>query len=73
MTSGQKLRHQIARLSMLKHMPKHGETDAKFVKVFASDLVMLTDVLGGLARRLDEEGVPAQSWSVSHPEREVTA
>ena len=62
MTNGQLLRHQISRLSLVKAMPRHGETGAKFVKFYESDIAMLTAVLEATARLLDDEGVPAQSW-----------
>lgn len=63
MTKGQLLRHKISRLSLIKAMPRFGESGNKYVKFYEQDIVMLGDVLEGLARLLDDEGVPAQSWS----------
>lgn len=65
MTKGQQLRHQIARLSLLKAMPRTTEPEIgnqPFVRLYEPEIEMLNDVLSACARFLDDEGVPAQSW-----------
>lgn len=72
MTKGQQLRHQIARLSLVKALPRStvgASAGNSYVRLYEPEIAMLNDCLSALARFLDDEGVPAQSWTTSDTSR----